>query len=280
MSISSDAADQVVKMSLDGVNIALRLTGTAAKELVLLILAALKSPDKAHDATGMKLSGKERLKTMLKSGVNTDVFAVKNDDLKAFQQEAKRYGITYCALRDSKAAPDGLCEIMVKESDASKVNRIAENLKFATVAKAHVEHETAPSRGGAAPDNSERGAVDTPDNKQLGGDEGKTEVSKPRQAPQAKVAHQNPDAAKTEKSPPSAPSSTSKSKSAKGTSSKPSVRGALRDIAASNKKKAADAPTRETTPKSKSNKRQPAAQHTQPQGKRGANNRNSKSKGR
>ena len=280
MSISSDAADQVVKMSLDGVNIALRLTGTAAKELVLLILAALKSPDKAHDATGMKLSGKERLKTMLKSGVNTDVFAVKNDDLKAFQQEAKRYGITYCALRDSKAAPDGLCEIMVKESDASKVNRIAENLKFATVAKAHVEHETAPSRGGAAPDNSERGAVDTPDNKQLGGDEGKTEVSKPRQAPQAKVAHQNPDAAKTEKSPPSAPSSTSKSKSAKGTSSKPSVREELRVITAAKKEKEADAPKREDISVADKPKDTSTPAHIQPPNQRKSRNKSKKPKGR
>jgi len=33
MSVSGDAAEQIVKMSLEGVEVAARITGTAAKEI-------------------------------------------------------------------------------------------------------------------------------------------------------------------------------------------------------------------------------------------------------
>ena len=277
MSVSSDSAEQMVRISLSGVEVALKLTGTAAKELALFLVAALKSAGK--DGDGLKLRGKERMEHMLKSGKPLEVFSVKESDLQQFKDGAKQYGIVYCVLRDKNNSPDGLCDIMVKAEDASRVDRMVERFKFATVDKAKIEREIAKEKDGESPESPERSDADVPD-KHLEADEGKAEAAKSGQAPHEKAAPRNPDAAKTTKSRLSAPSSGSKSNSAKGTSSKPSVRGELRDIAAANKKKAADAPTRETTPKSKSNKRQPAAQHTQPQGKRGANNRNSKSKGR
>jgi hypothetical protein len=148
MNHSGDAAEQIVRMSLEGVEVAARITGTAAKEIALLLLAALKSPEK-NGQGGLKLKGKARLESMLKSGKALEIFSVKERDLKTFAQEAKRYGIVYCVLRNSRPSAskasglgaDGICDVMVKADDAPKINRLVERFKFATVDKAKIESE-------------------------------------------------------------------------------------------------------------------------------------------
>ncbi|MDR1320290.1 MAG: DUF3801 domain-containing protein [Gracilibacteraceae bacterium] len=137
MNHSGDAAEQIVRMSLEGVEVAARITGTAAKEIALLLMAALKSPEKS----GLKSRGKARLESMLKSGKALEIFSVRERDLRTFAREAKNYGIVYCVLRDSKNTPDGLCDIMVKADDAPKINRLVERFKFAAVDKAKIESE-------------------------------------------------------------------------------------------------------------------------------------------
>jgi hypothetical protein len=137
MNHSGDAAEQIVRMSLEGVEVAARITGTAAKEIALLLLAALK-----NDGGGkLKTKGRARLESMLKSGKALEIFSVRERDLQTFVREAKRYGIVYCVLRNSKHAPDGLCDVMVKADDAPKINRIVERFKFAAVDKAKIESE-------------------------------------------------------------------------------------------------------------------------------------------
>ncbi|MCL2222081.1 MAG: PcfB family protein [Oscillospiraceae bacterium] len=92
MNASGDAAEQIVRMSLQGVEVAARITGTAAKEIALLIIAALKSDNKGH----LKLKGKERLSAMLKSGKPLEIYSVNERDLERFSKAAKEYGIVYC----------------------------------------------------------------------------------------------------------------------------------------------------------------------------------------
>jgi len=140
MNHSGDAAEQIVRMTLEGVEYAVRITGTAAKEIALFLLAALKSPDKGA-GSNIKLKGKERLNSMLKSGKPLEIFSVKERDLRTFVKEAKQYGIVYCVLRNKNQTPDGLCDILVKADDAPKINRLVERFKFATVDKAKIESE-------------------------------------------------------------------------------------------------------------------------------------------
>jgi hypothetical protein len=140
MNHSGDAAEQIVRMTLEGVEVAARITGTAAKEIALLLLAAVKSPDKSV-GSNIKLRGKARLNSMLKSGKALEIFSLRERDLRTFVREAKQYGIVYCVLRSSKQTPDGLCDIMVKADDAPKINRLIERYKFAAVDKAKIESE-------------------------------------------------------------------------------------------------------------------------------------------
>ena len=127
MNPSGDAAEQVVRLSLEGVEVAAKITGSAAKEVAALLYAALKNRDKN------KIKGKQSLTSMLKSGKELSIFSVKNEDMKRFVADAKRYGVVYCALRNTKDNPSGECEIMVRAEDAAKINRIVETIKIATV---------------------------------------------------------------------------------------------------------------------------------------------------
>lgn len=83
---------------------------------------------------------------MLKSGKELKVFTLPEEHLKQFTVEAKRYGVVYCALRGKEPSADGLVDIMVRAEDASKINRIVERFKLATVDAASIKHEIEQSR--------------------------------------------------------------------------------------------------------------------------------------
>ena len=78
MNTGGDAAEQVVRLSLEGFEVAAKLTGTAAKELTVLLVSVLKQEQKTK--------GKARLTNMLKSGKELKVFSVPNKDLKKFTE--------------------------------------------------------------------------------------------------------------------------------------------------------------------------------------------------
>ena len=61
---------------------------------------------------------------------------MKESDLKQFVQEAKRYGVLYCAVRNPRGSSDGLVDVIVKEEDAPRINRIVDRFQFASVTEA------------------------------------------------------------------------------------------------------------------------------------------------
>ena len=136
MNSSGDAAEQVVRFSLEGTEVALRLTGSAAKNIAAALYTILKNRDKT------KTAGRQRLTAMLKSGKELKVFTLPEEHLKQFTVEAKRYGVVYCALRGKEPSADGLVDIMVRTEDASKINRIVERFKLATVDAASIKHDS------------------------------------------------------------------------------------------------------------------------------------------
>ena len=94
MNSSGDAAESIVRMSLQGTEVALRITGAATKNVIAALYAL--SQDK------QKVKGRTKLENMLKSGKELKVFSVKEEDLKKFTEESKRYGVLFCALVDKK----------------------------------------------------------------------------------------------------------------------------------------------------------------------------------
>ena len=140
MNSSADAAEQVVRISLDGAEVALRITGDAAKNILTALYAILRDSEK------QKTRGAQRLKSMLRSGKELKVFTVKESDLKRFTKEAKRYGVVYCVLRRKQPSADGIADIMVRAEDAGKINRIVERFNLSTVDAADIRHEVEKAR--------------------------------------------------------------------------------------------------------------------------------------
>ena len=137
---SGDAAEQVVRISLEGTEVALKLTGSAAKNIAAMLYAVWKNRDKN------KTKGHQRLSAMLKSGKELKVFTVSEEHLKQFATEAKRYGVVYCALRGKERSADGMVDIMVRAEDASKINRIVERFKLATVDTVSIKRDIEQSK--------------------------------------------------------------------------------------------------------------------------------------
>lgn len=131
MNYSGDAAEQVVRFSLEGMEVVMKITGTAAKEMAILLAAALKAEQKT--------AGKARLSSMLKSGKELTVFSLPQKDLKKFVQEAKKYGVLYCTIRDRQSKdPNAVVDIITRAEDAPKINRVVERFKLAAVDTAEI----------------------------------------------------------------------------------------------------------------------------------------------
>ena len=262
MSYSGDAAEQVVRLSLETGEVAVKLAGEGAKQLAILLYAILREQKKTK--------GKTRLTNMLRSGKELKVFAVKDSDLQLFCREAKKYGVLYCVLKD-RDATDGLTDIMVRAEDASKINRIFERFNLAAVDMAEVRSEIERSRQEQQSDAPEAPAAAEPMTEQEVDDlldamfspapEPGEELPVPeRTAPEQdknefleavlggpptkeKGQTENPTEARNEKSRQSGPTSKPKEPTAPGTSdpqerSRPSVRQALNDIKAEQREKA------------------------------------------
>ena len=132
MNQSGDAAETVVRMSLQGTEVGLKVVGEGAKYLI----AGLYSVIKNHTQT----RGKTRLVNMLKSGRPLKVFTIKEEDLKKFAEESKKYGVLYCALKKKgEKSFDGMVDILVREEDAAKINRIVDRFNLSTINRSEVE---------------------------------------------------------------------------------------------------------------------------------------------
>ena len=124
---SSDSAEEVVRLTLEGMEVAFKIAGEGAKNMAVMIYTIMKDKQQTK--------GKTRLTNMLKTGKPLKIFTIRAEDLKKFSQEAKKYGVLYCALADKKNSKiDGMVDIMVREEDASKMNRIAQRFNFRDIA--------------------------------------------------------------------------------------------------------------------------------------------------
>ena len=74
MGASSDAADQIVKITLDGVQTAAKITGEGALELAKLLIRELKMPQQTK--------GRASLAKMMKSQKPIKVFEIDDKSLK------------------------------------------------------------------------------------------------------------------------------------------------------------------------------------------------------
>ena len=221
MSVNGDASEQVVRLGLEGFEVTIKLIGSGAKNLLAMLYAMQKDKNKNQTRGRMKLT------KMLQTGKPLKIFTISKDDLKTFSKEAKTDGITYCALRDKNSKnTDAMIDVIVKEEDASRINRIVEKFKLTTVDTARMETEVTKSIEDRESQKKEMGVQEKSKEQQL------EEVLSEKPLQKEQNTHENFNVAKTEKSPLSKPSLTT-SKMQEGVSkeaTKPSVKKELAEL--------------------------------------------------
>lgn len=121
MNTSGETAELVVKEGIQITESAVKLAGLGAKNLAALLIAIAKD--------NPKLSGKTGLKRLIQDGEELTIFSVKQEDLKGFQMESKRYGVLFYPVIN-KVEKTGTVEIMAKAKDAKQINRIFERMDY------------------------------------------------------------------------------------------------------------------------------------------------------
>ena len=121
----ADAAEQMVRLSLEGAEMAMRISGAGAKNLAVLLTAVLREEQKTQ--------GKTRLSNLIKSGKELTVFTIPEEDLALFKREAKRYGVLYCDIKEKEYMDNETVDIIARAEDAPKINRIIEKSQMAAV---------------------------------------------------------------------------------------------------------------------------------------------------
>ncbi len=130
---SSDAAEAVVRMYLEGTEVAVKIAGSGAVKVAAFLLALSKDKKKTK--------GKTKLTNMIKSGSPLNIFSIKTSDLKKFHAEAKKYGVLYTVIASKEEKKNGTVDIMVRDEDASKVNRIVDKLRLSNVNMSAIKSE-------------------------------------------------------------------------------------------------------------------------------------------
>ena len=262
MNHAGDAAEQVVRMSLEGAEVALKITGVAAKNLAAALYTILKDQKKTK--------GKARIEAMLREKRPLKVYTLKKEDCPEFARQAKGYGILYAPIPVRKG--DDTIDILVFEDDAARANRIVDKFNLTVVDTASIKEAIEKSREerGGEPQAPEKAAPEKSEDDRL------LDELMEKPAQKEKSQPENPSAEKSvpftpaeEKSHPSAPISEPPSKAAEGaakSAERPSVRKELRDIQAQRRQQEAAAPVKE--PERRAKPEAPAIQHKQPSQKK------------
>ena len=188
MSVNGDVSEQVVRLSLEGFEVLAKLTGSGAKNIAAMLYTIMKD--------NKQTKGKTKLNKMIRVGKPLKIFTIKKEDLKIFAKESKNYGIQYCALMDrNNKELDGMVDIMVKEEDASRINRIVERFKLTTVDTAKIKTEVTKSIENRETQKKEKGVQEKSKEQQL------EDVLAQKPIQKEQNTNENFNVAKAEKSP-------------------------------------------------------------------------------
>ena len=120
MTNSGDAADTVVRVMLTGTEITLRLTASATKNLLALSVALAKQ----HK----QISGKTRMKKILKDTRDIRVFPMTKAQYRTFQKKAKPFRLLYASIRDRDGG--GQIDLVLPATELDRANLVFEKMLY------------------------------------------------------------------------------------------------------------------------------------------------------
>ena len=137
----NDVPDQVLRLSMEGAEFALKISGAAAKNIAAALYAVLKDQKRTK--------GKARITTMLRQQRPMTIYTIKKEDCPAFARQARGYGVLYAPIPVKKG--DDTVDVMVFQDDAVRVNRIVERLELTVLDTASIENDIQQGREDMAP---------------------------------------------------------------------------------------------------------------------------------
>ncbi len=128
--MNGDAAEEVVRMAVNGADVAIRLVGAGAKNLALLLLAWARN-EKVH-------TGKTSLPKLLSSGDELHVLSLSKEEYAAFKKQARKK-ITYAPFLNTKNK-DGKVDVVVGLKQEGIVNRILDRIGYEMMKPEYCEY--------------------------------------------------------------------------------------------------------------------------------------------
>ena len=116
-----EAADQMVRMMLSSGEVAVRLTGSAAKNLLAISLALAKS----HK----KVSGRMRMGKMLQQTRDLRTFPMTQEEYRAFKKGAREKKLLYAAIKDTRS-PNGMVDVVMPPSEVERANLVFAQMMY------------------------------------------------------------------------------------------------------------------------------------------------------
>jgi len=119
-----EAADQLVRMLLSGGEVAVRLGGSAAKNLLAMSLALAKN----HK----KISGKIRMGKMLQQTRDLRVFPMTQEEYRDFRYKARGPKLLYAAIQNSRDTNDlnSMVDVIMPSSEVERANLVFQKMMY------------------------------------------------------------------------------------------------------------------------------------------------------
>ena len=133
-----EAADQMVRMMLSGGEVAVRLGGSALKNLLALTMALAKN--------NQTISGKVSMGRMLKETRDLRLFPMSQEQFKQFQKHARKQKILFSAIHD-RDGKGKVIDVVMPVTELDRANLIFERILYQGSAKQAPERnsQSAPS---------------------------------------------------------------------------------------------------------------------------------------
>lgn len=170
MDVSAEAADVVVRESLQATEAAAKLTLEGMKNVAALLLAIAKQD--------MKVVGETTAKRLAKDSAPAVVIPIKAEDRAKFQKLAKEFGVLYF-IAQKKGNDSGILNVVSNQNYAAQLNAVMEQMGYPIPQKEQEDEQkkaksrapqkkSSPERGnGLNPSQTAAESVDSPTKKKL-----------------------------------------------------------------------------------------------------------------
>ncbi|MGM9538347.1 MAG: DUF3801 domain-containing protein [Candidatus Onthomonas sp.] len=151
---SGEAADQMVRMMLSSGEVAVRLTGSAVKNLAAISIALARN----HK----KLSGRVGMTRMLRETRDLRLFPMSEEQYSQFRQLARQQKILYATVKD-KDSHGKQVDLILPASDVERANLVFEKMLYQDASAQAVELQKEEARSEHASKKERRSGRDSHD---------------------------------------------------------------------------------------------------------------------